>query len=293
MKISKEKYINADAVLLETEDIKVYVLLEFGFKIASIYHKGKDKELLSQPRKGEYEMPVYGERFSKYDASGLNDMIPTLESCEYPDGFYEGITIPDRGEVWSRQWDMEIVEDGVKGSINLKTLPVKFSKYVTIKDGNTISIDYEIENLADKEVKYLWTLQSLNVCDDDTEFIFQDDMKNIINVKSNEDLTRLDYKKISEFRDSRFYKFFFWGQFKEGKVGIDYTKDRIKYIIEYDIKKHPHVGVFVDKKYGKCSVEPSNGFFDSVSVAHDNFMVTKLDGMEKDSWNVLIKIEDY
>lgn len=122
-------------------------------------------------------------------------------------------------------------------------------------------------------------------------------MKNIINIHSNEDLDKLDLKYLKSYRDKRSYKYYFWGKFKKGEVGLNYTRDRLQYIIKYDINIHPYLGVWITKGGFKgeynCALEPSNGFFDSVSLAYENKMVPLLSPYGEDRWTIYIDIREY
>lgn len=293
MIVREEKYLNEDAYILENNDLKVIVLKRLGFKIASIYDKKLKKEFLIQPKNSEYKTPKYGDSFVNYDNSGLNDMIPTLEPSEYPmEGSLKGRQIPDRGEVWSNNWDLDIINNRIYGKMNFKSLPLRFEKSISLNN-NRIEQKYRVKNLVDYKVYYLWSMQGQHLINDNTEFIFQNDMKYIINVLTNEDLNRLDISKLKEYRDDRKYKYFFWGKLKKGLTGLDYKDENVKFIIEYDTDKIPYLGISVDKKRSMCSVEPSNTFFDSILVANDNNTAHCIEGKDVDEWYVDILIDRY
>lgn len=295
--IKMGKHLNMDSIVLESEDLRIKVLPSLGFKMASIVYKPKEKEFLFQPTKGKYEVPEYGDSFEKYDTSGLDEMMPTVERCLYPEGKLKGRILPDHGDVWSLPWDTELLEDMIIGSVKLKSLPLEFTKSISFKEKNIIRMDYKVKNLSDTDIHYIWALHGLNVFDDDTEFIFQDDMNYPINVHSNEDLDKLDLKYLRNYKDKRSYKYYFWGELNKGEVGLDYTKDKVQYLIKYDTKVHPYLGVWITKGGFKgeynCALEPSNGFYDSVSLAYENQRVPLLKGNQEDQWTIFIEIKEY
>ncbi|MEW8972605.1 MAG: hypothetical protein AB2375_00295 [Tissierellaceae bacterium] len=295
--IEIKKHLNMDAIVMKNKCLEIKVLPRLGFKMAAILYRPKNKEFLFQPTEGKYQMPNYGDDFEKYDTSGLDEMIPTIEKCEYPVGDLKGNILPDHGDVWSVPWNIQILEDRIVGNIKLRSLPLEFIKTISFQGDSTIKMDYKVKNLSDREIYYIWALHGLNVFDDDTEFIFQDDMKNVINIHSNEDLDKIDLKYLKNYRNDRSYKYYFWGKFKTGEVGLDYTRDRIQYMIKYDTDIHPYLGVWITKGGFKgeynCALEPSNGFYDSVSLAYENKMVPLLSSYGEDRWTIYIDIRKY
>lgn len=297
VKIEKGKHLNIDAMVMESKHLQMKVLPQLGFKMASLVYKPKNKEFLSQPTKGKYHIPEYGDDFEKYDTSGLDEMLPTIDKDQYPVGELKGQVLPDHGDVWSLPWDIDILDKQIIGKVKLKSLPLEFTKSISFNNENTIKMDYKVKNLSHDDIHYLWALHGLNVFDDYTEFIFQEDMDFPINVHSNEDLDKLDLKYLKNYKDKRSYKYYFWGELKKGEVGLDYKKDRLQYLIKYDTKIHPYLGVWITKGGFKgeynCALEPSNGFYDSVSLAYENNRVPLLKGKEEDEWTILIEIKEY
>lgn len=294
MDIVKDKFLNVDSYVLKSEKIELVVLPDIGFKIASIKYLPKNKEFLDIENVKSYKKPKYNDLFKDYDNSGGNDMIPTLEPCEYPEGSnFEDVILPDRGDAWSLDWDVKIENNRLIGELYLKSLPLKFIKIYEFIDESTINMEYMVENLTDKDMYYLWSFQAFNKYEEDLEFIFNKGMSIPVNTLTNEDLMRYDLKNLNEYRDDRAYKYFFWGKREDGIVGIDYKNDKIKYTYEYDVEKVPYLGVYVDKQIGRFSIEPTNSFFDSIIVAYDNNSCHIIEGNKTDKWNVKIRIEEY
>lgn len=297
MKIKNELYKNLNSFVLESKVLRVVVLPELGFKTASIVYKPKDKEFLFQPSKDRYEIPHHGAEFEKYDTSGLDEMLPTIDKCDYPEGTFQGRELPDHGDVWSLPWDVEVKDNIVTGSVNLISLPLEFQKSIGFENDNTIRMDYKVKNLSDENVYYLWALHGLNVFDNNTEFIFASDMDRVLNVHNDEDLNLIDLKCLKNYEDKKTYKYYFQGELETGRVGLNYTKERIKYMINYDTKVNPYLGVWITKGGFKgeynCALEPSNGFYDTVSLAYENRKIPFLNPYEEHEWTIFIDIDEY
>ncbi len=107
----------------------------------------------------------------------------------------------------------------------------------------------------------------------------------------------MDIKYLKNYRDKEAYKFYFEGDLEKGQVGLDYTKDRVQYLIKYQTKINPYLGVWITKGGFKgeynCALEPSNGFYDSVSLAYENQKLPLVQGQEEHKWTVFIEIKEY
>lgn len=297
MSIKEGSHLGLKTIDIQTKALRVKVIPELGFKITSIVYKPLEKEFLFQPSNGKYSIPDFGDDFSKYDTSGFDEMLPTVDACTYPEGEFRGTSLPDHGDLWSLPFDVRIEDEKLVGRVDLKSLPLSFEKKISIEGETIIKMEYKVKNLSDKKLYYLWTLHGLNNFDDDTEFIFSEDMKKVINVQGDEDLNKLDLKSLKSYEDKKSYKYYFWGEIKRGRVGIRYKKERLEYIINYDPKVNPYLGIWITKGGFKgeynCAIEPSNGFYDSLERAYNNKMIESLKASEEKTWSIEIDINKY
>ena len=297
MEITGGYHLGLKTIDIQTRTLRLKTIPELGFKIASIVYKPLEKEFLFQPTKRKYKIPNFKDDFSKYDTSGFDEMLPTVDACLYPEGEFKGAYLPDHGDLWTLPFDVKVEGEKLAGRANLKSLPLSFEKKISIKDETTIEMEYKVKNLGDKRLYYLWTLHGLNNFDDHTEFIFSEDMNKVINVQGDEDLNKMDLKSLKAYEDKKTYKYYFWGEIKTGKIGIRYKKERLEYIINYAPKLNPYLGIWVTKGGFKgeynCAIEPSNGFYDSLDRAYNNNMVESLEASEEKSWSISININKY
>ena len=295
--IKKDTYLNMNSITLESETLKLSILPDIGFKIASIFYKPKNKEFLFQPTLGRYEIPVYGDAFEKYDTSGMDEMLPTIDLCKYPVGEFKSVELPDHGDLWSVPWEVSIVRDKIIGNISLKSLPLKFEKALSFENMNTIKMDYKIKNCSNESIYYLWALHGLNVFNDNTQFIFSEEMKDVLNVANDQDLSLIDLPRLNNYEDKKEHKYYFTNEIKNGSVGLDYKDEKIKYMIYFDPNINPYLGIWITKGGFKgeynCALEPSNGFYDNLSDAYYNNKVPFLGPLEEREWTVYIEIKEY
>lgn len=290
-------HLNMNSIVMESDFIKLSILPDIGFKIASIIYKPKNKEFLFQPTLGKYEIPVYGDDFEKYDTSGMDEMLPTIDKCTYPEGKCKGNELPDHGDLWSIPWNVSVVDNKIIGSINLKSLPLEFQKTISFENRNIIRMDYKVKNCSSENIYYLWALHGLNVFNENTKFIFSDEMKDVLNVANKEDLSLIDLQYLKNYEDEKSHKYYFTNEIKNGTVGLDYTDENIKYIINYDPKINPYLGVWITKGGFKgeynCALEPSNGFYDNLNHAYHKEKLPYLNPLEEREWTIYIEIQEY
>lgn len=288
------KHLNFDAIILENEKLKISILPKLGFKIASIFNKDKEVEYLFQPTKKEYNEAKYADGFEKYDTSGIDDCIPTIDSCKYP--LNKEISLPDHGDTWSLEWDVEeCLEKKAVGTVKLPSLPLQFTKSIELEE-NKINIDYKIKNLSGERVFYLWAFHGLLNYDEYTELEFEENLKNYINVQ-NDEVWDFDIYKLKNFKENHTFKYYFTDEIKEGFAILDHTKEKSKFKINFDPNKLPYMGVWLTtggfKNEKNVAIEPCNGYYDSLEKAYENGKADYVEGSSENKWNILIDIIDY
>ena len=72
--ISRVKYKNINAILMESDSLAITIIPESGAKIQSIYNK----EVLYQSERAEFRKSTYGAKFESGDVSGFDEIFPTV-----------------------------------------------------------------------------------------------------------------------------------------------------------------------------------------------------------------------
>ncbi|WZL74113.1 hypothetical protein QBE52_05075 [Clostridiaceae bacterium 35-E11] len=310
-KVYKGKHLNMNAIIMENEKIKLSLLPELGFKMASMIYKDKNKELFFQPTEKQYKKPSYGDAFASYDTSGCDEMLPTIDPCIYKNVQCKDILLPDHGEVWSRAWDVAISNNQIRGCIQLQSIPLIFEKSVQFEGNHIIKMDYVLTNREDTEIPFIWALHGLHVFDEDTAMLLPPEVKQIINVHANEKLGNVenvhtfplaknmdgdiwDLRNLKDYQDRKSYKYYILNEIQNGQVGFYYRKEEIACLIQFDPVQIPYVGIWVNKGGFKgeynCALEPTNGFYDDVSTAQKNKKVQYIKGKETLKWTIYLKV---
>jgi len=141
-----------EPLVLKTDTFAVTVLPSLGGKIASLQKNGI--ELLQQPLRS-YAPRTLTMGFEESDASGIDECLPSVAACrvETPSGAAQ---IPDHGEFWRLSCGVESLgPNEVKLTATGSVLPLRFERRLRL-EGDTLRIDYRVENVGKTELPYAW-----------------------------------------------------------------------------------------------------------------------------------------
>ena len=284
--IFETNFKNVKAVQLENEHIKIVVLPENGGKLASIFLKKKEFELVFQNKQNEYKNTEIYDVFSDFDASGFDDAFPSINVCNVKIGDKE-VVYPDHGEIWSGNFSCNIVEEKIKLFYKSSILPYSYKKLITILN-NQVILQYEIINTGDLDFPCIWAAHFLVNCHENMELIMPENTKDIINVTTSNYLGEIgethfypiteDYFGKKYFLD-RVYpksakkaeKYYIDQEISEGECGIYYPHRDVTYKLSFDKSIMPYIGFWVTEGGFRgdynCALEPTNGFYDGIDIA--------------------------
>ena len=284
--IFETNFKNTKAVQLENDRIRVVVLPEKGGKIASLFLKEKEFELIFQNKENEYKNPKISDDFGDFDASGFDDCFPSINASKVKVGDIE-VGYPNHGEIWSGNLSYNIRGDKVELLFNSSILPYSYKKIVSIEN-NEVILDYEIINNGDIDFPCIWAAHFLANCHEDMKLIMPNNTYNVINVTSSTYLGEigethsypitLDHYGKEYFLD-RIYpesakkaeKYYVNQEISEGECGIYYPHKDVTYKLYFDKDIMPYIGFWVTEGGFRgdynCALEPTNGFYDGIDIA--------------------------
>lgn len=165
--------------------LEVAILPEVGAKMISL-RAPSGREWLWQTRRRPFRVPEYGGAFEAYDISGFDECFPGIGEGPYPTGPWEGVTVPDHGELWTLPWRAEIDGDTLTLSVNGVRFPYRLEKRVSLeapdaapaqwagnRDGSSsgsgnggrvtaaVRLEYRLTNLSPFPLRYLWSAHPL------------------------------------------------------------------------------------------------------------------------------------
>lgn len=277
-----------EAYILENEFLIVKVLKEFGGKIGSIYNKKLDYEVLFQPEKKSYEIPILSDSFSKYDTSGVDEMLPTIDECFYPNSYRK---LNDHGDIWAQKWKFKEGDEGLECSVRCDSIKLDLKRKIKL-EGESILLDYELYNPTEQELFYLWAFHPLMNFDGSSELEFSTNSE-IVNVMD-ENKYDFNYLKLGEYPDDGEYKFYFKEPLEEGFARIIHKEKNVVVEFNFDIEINKYLGVWVTtggfKGESNFAIEPASGFYDSLERAYKNEKVSKIDSKETRKWQLKLEV---
>lgn len=295
--IESSSFRGIKSVILTNDCLRAEFLPGYGSKLASLQDCGhdRDKEFLFQPSEGqELKLPGYGADFAQHDASGFDEMFPTIDASFYPRGRWAGRKLPDHGELWSVPWQMYQEKDESENIIGFtaesRVLPCRLNKRVSLQ-GNQLQLEYNLQNKSDEKIDFIWAAHPLFAADRSMEIVLPENIDRVINVEdSNPHLgswgklhsyplteSQLTGEKIdlssvpgSELNSCR--KYYVPEKLEAGYCALKYPREELLLELTFPESKVPYLGVW--KSLGgfrgdyNIALEPCTGAFDDLYLAH-------------------------
>ncbi len=289
--MDKTMYKGLPALRLENEYLSLVFLPDYACKMASLVKKDSGREFLFQSPSDKLTPPPYGAAFSAYDSSGFDEVLPSIDACPYPCGAYQGVPIPDHGEVWALKWQYALHPgaDGLTAWVKSPKLPYQFTRDLTLHE-NEIRMHYTLENLSDEPFEFIWTPHCLLNCSPHTVLVLPDNLTEMMTVEHSTrtlgpwgsrhpypltktpDGVPADMSKTQPASDKSCEKFYFTQKNTQGWCAVKHTDNGDTLTYRYDADKVPYLGVW--KTQGgyrgdyNIALEPCTGVYDDLYVAH-------------------------
>ncbi|MFO7971553.1 MAG: hypothetical protein R6U40_07365 [Desulfobacterales bacterium] len=284
-------------VSAENEQLFVEFLPEVGGKMTKLLNKKTGTQFLLEPQNEEksYKQASYGADFEKFDTSGFDECFPTIEESEYrklsaPEE-RTGTVLPDHGELWSRPWQYDMVDEYLQLTIAGVQLQYRLTKRISL-DGNRVLLDYYLANEDDIPLTYLWSAHPLLRVNPGTKLFFRDNIEEVfVNWASDPDLGQfgdklpwpvirnngqpIDYSVVKK-RDFGQAAKFFTHSLNNGLAGIHDSQTDETLLFHFDPGKTPYLGLWLcyggwpaeaDRKHLTVGIEPTNGRPDALDEA--------------------------
>ena len=284
--ITEIEFKESKAIQLENENVKAIVLPEMGGKIASLFSKEKEFELIFQNKEAVYAKASLNDNFGSFDASGFDDAFPSINGGMVKIGDKE-IQYPDHGEIWSGSFSYIIKDEKVELYYKSAILPYTYKKIISLKEERLL-VEYKIENIGTEAFPCIWAAHYLVNCEANMELLLPKGTKQVINVLDSNFLgkegtvhnfpTTLDLNG-NQYNLNRIYpnaankceKFYTYNELREGSCGVYYPSKNLRYTLNFDKDKFPYIGFWITEGGFRgdynCALEPANGFYDSISKA--------------------------
>lgn len=249
---------DAQAIILESDRLRVTLVPELGGKIASLVNLRTGFECLYQLPSSHLRRASYAAPFSEGECAGFDDMFPSIDPCYCDVAPWAGTSIPDHGELWSVPWQASAAGNEVVLTAHGVRFPYRFTKHVSLERPDTVLIRYRVDNLSNFDFPALWAAHPLFNITESTRIIVPTGANRIINTVPAEALggfgeqydwplarTRCgnewDLSRIRPNLGRHCFKFYFTEPLSEGfailhdpasreTVGLSWPADKVPYL---------------------------------------------------------------
>ncbi|MBM7868731.1 galactose mutarotase-like enzyme [Clostridium pascui] len=308
--ISNIEFKERHAIKIENDFLRVIVIPELGGKIASIFRKDKEFELLFQNKEQVYKTPQLYSSFEDFDASGFDDAFPTIdESNVLING--KNVVYPDHGEIWTAKFDDKLENEKIILKYKSAILDYDYKKTIYLQ-GDRVIAEYIIINYGETEFPCIWAMHCLINCEKDMQLFFPEGTDKVINVHESKYLGEVSkvhsYPVTKDENGNNIYldrvlditsdneeKYYAHGAVKDGKCGAYYPSKDVMYNVYFDKEKLPYVGFWVTEGGFRgdynCALEPANGYYDTIDIASREGKILVLKPKENLEFRIEIELK--
>src|SRR5262245_57674824 len=147
-------------VTIENDAIRIQVWPMYGGKVSSVVDKADRFELL-------FNYPVELPTTSHYDIAypsgwyaGWDECFPAIARGKYAGHPYDGIDVPDHGELWGLPTTAVPTKDGITTVWHGLRFGYRLTRKLFL-DGPTVRVEYTLVNLAPFDFRFVWALHAL------------------------------------------------------------------------------------------------------------------------------------
>lgn len=276
------------ALQLENKRVSAVILPQFGGKITSFVYKDTGFELVAQPTR-PYKKPKIGDDFSLFDASGFDDVFPSVLPCEqWIDG--RKVTYPDHGEIWTSVFSYKKEKNRLQLEHKSENLPYHYKKEIFI-DENKLCFDYIITNTGNYAFPCIWLFHGLVKYKEDMKLFYPPDTEEIVNALESDALGKegrlhelcgvsQNFTNVPARQSQSMAKYYVNGKVSKGYCGYHYPKDNMESTVHFSEASLPYLGVWITaggyRGDYNCAFEPSNAFYDDIEKARKNKALPEL-----------------
>lgn len=290
------------ALCLESDLTRVVIVPELGAKIVSLFDKTHQHEWLAPPMR-PLKPTSYGANFVSQDMSGWDEMLPTINACDY-----QGIHLPDHGEVWSIPWQVEQTADAAILSVNGVALSYRLTRSAALVASNCLELQYSLANTGDRSFQYLYAAHPQFNADEYTRLVLPSDITQMINVIQDDPAWgasgnlhawpqaidrnglswRLDRVRSPDNLACR--KFYVPPEQSVAWAALVHEDKKCALRLEWSPVELPYLGLWVDEgmfnSLPVAAFEPSNAYYDSLVWAISNRRAPTLEPDQVCHWQI-------
>lgn len=284
-------------VILEAPGVLIEVLPERGAKVTRLCDTTTGREWLEQPRE-PLEGPVDATvDFDNGDLCGWDEMIPTIDPCNYPGTSHH---LADHGDLWRAPWHVDAVSSSsLTTSVYGSSLPFALSRTIEVS-ASRVDLYYTLRSSSADALFILYAAHPLFRYLPGTRMVLDVQPHRLVTLNDDDDspavwwpVDGLDIVDSVASGDAR--KYFVDPSSRIPSVGL---RDPSGASLEmtWDTDELPYLGVWLDHgllaPHPVFAIEPTNGFGDSLQRCVDRSTIRSLAPGASRSWSISITLSD-
>ena len=288
-----------DGIRLTSDSLSVLIYPERGGKLASIRDRHSLFELLYQPRRN-YPPLRPGMPFSEGDASGFDDVFPSMGETWHPSFQDAGIQLPDHGEIWTARMTVDAVcGDRVRMHTFGKAFPYRYDKEILLRE-NRVLEKITVTNQGAAAFPALWVCHCLLKMEPESRFEFPERSERI------ECSPRCPWPPAGEIPgmlsdlqpmppEGSMMKFYFRDPVKKGECAVIYPRAGMRAVMRFSPEQLPYLGFWITNGGYRGEVnfafEPASGYFDTLQKAAETGVLPMLQPGESKTYEIEIEVD--
>lgn len=262
-------------ILLENETHLARLYPLRGGKIGSFLHKPSGFELLQPPKDG-YPPLSPGMPFDKGDASGFDDVFPSMggDGWRTKEGF---VPLPDHGEIWTMPMRARTEDGAVHLTGEGAALPYAYEKTVRL-EGDTLRCSYRIANTGDGPIPAIWVCHCLMRYEPGAWFDFPAECGRMIDLYPGKGALRDrpagGWNALLPPPPGKAMKFYFTDPVRQGRCAVRYRESGMTAEMTYDEAALPWLGFWITTGGYRGDLnfafEPASAYCDTVPAAMES-----------------------
>jgi galactose mutarotase-like enzyme len=148
---------------LENALLRLSVIPEAGGKIVSLLDRRTGREWLWRNPFLPLCVPTYGTSYVlEHDSGGFDECFPAVAEGAFPSAPWQGVAIPDHGELWGLGWDCRREGDTLVMGVDGLRFPYHFERTLTLApDAAAVHLAYRAVNRAPFPFPFVWSSHPL------------------------------------------------------------------------------------------------------------------------------------
>jgi hypothetical protein len=296
----------AHPVTIANESVEMEVWPQFGAKITSLIDKVDHYDLLfNYPSEIPVEGLQYDRPYNKGWYVGWDECFPAIAPSKYAGYPYDGIPVPDHGEVWSLPTQTVPTKDGITTTWHGLRFGYRLTRKISLQGPRIIS-EYALQNLAPYDFRFVWALHPLMAMTVPVELELAAGTKfRLSHDAAGHEVDRHftwptglegeNLSRLNNLPDNRGWKAFSSDPIST-PITIHYPTRSRRATLEYSSPDRlpAYWGVWINTggwgTHHHFAIEPTTGRFDQIDRSIKDHSAGKVEGMGQRTWSVSIRL---